>query len=316
MAKITSLSVTSALLGCGLSVAPAQAEPNRTWVSGKGTDSGACTLALPCRTLAFALTQTHAGGEIDVLDPADYGTVTITKAINILNDGVGTASILNAVSDGNGVTIIAGASDSVHLRGLTIEGLGRGNNGILFNTGGNLEIENCVIRGFTFAGINIAPSTSTPSSFSVSKTIASNNGRGIVFVPIGSAVVTGSLGKVTTNNNFNGILVDGSRTTGTSLNVTIVNSEASGNINYGVRANSASGHAATAVMLRNSVASNNGIGLVVNNNAILRVGHSVVRGSSVGVAVGTGGVLNGYSDNDIDGNTNNNTSVLVTIPTH
>ncbi|MGH6812149.1 MAG: hypothetical protein ACREDM_07315 [Methylocella sp.] len=58
------------LFAFGLSAAPAQAGPNRTFVSGKGTDSGACTRAAPCRSFAFALTQTNAGGEIDVLDPS------------------------------------------------------------------------------------------------------------------------------------------------------------------------------------------------------------------------------------------------------
>ncbi len=156
MAKITSLpTIAGALLALGLSAAPAEAQANRTWVSGKGTDSGTCTLAAPCRTFAFALTQTNASGEIDVLDPAGYGPVTIAKAISILNDGVGVAGI--QAGSGNGVTINAGASDSVHLRGLTIEGAGRGTNGILFNTGGNLAIENCVIRNFANIGINIVP---------------------------------------------------------------------------------------------------------------------------------------------------------------
>jgi hypothetical protein len=91
--KMISLSaVAGALLACGLSAAPAQAGPNRTWVSGMGTDSGACTRAAPCKTFASALTQTAAGGEIDVLDPASYGMVTITKAISIVNDGVGAAA--------------------------------------------------------------------------------------------------------------------------------------------------------------------------------------------------------------------------------
>jgi hypothetical protein len=134
----------------------------------------------PCRTFAFAVTQTAAGGEIDVLDPAGYGMVTITKAISIVNDGAGAATI--GTSSGNGITINAGASDSVHLRGLTIEGLGTGVNGIKFNTDGNLAIENCVIRHFSEAGILIG---SISSSFSVSNTIASNNisGTGIAVEP-------------------------------------------------------------------------------------------------------------------------------------
>jgi hypothetical protein len=64
----------------------------------------------------------------------------------------------------------------------------------------------------------------------VSNTIASNNGSfGILVEPSGSAVVKGVLGKVTANNNAFGIFVNGQFTTGGSLNVTIVDSEASNN---------------------------------------------------------------------------------------
>src|ERR1700674_495628 len=83
--KITALpAIAGALLACGLSAAPAEAQSSRTFVSGTGTDSGACTRVAPCKTFAFALTQTAAGAEIDVLDVAGYGHVTITKAISIL----------------------------------------------------------------------------------------------------------------------------------------------------------------------------------------------------------------------------------------
>ncbi|MGQ0444941.1 MAG: right-handed parallel beta-helix repeat-containing protein, partial [Beijerinckiaceae bacterium] len=94
MTRITSpRAIAAALLACGLAAVPAQAGPNRTFVSGTGTDSGTCNRTNPCRTFAFAFTVTNAGGEIDVLDPAAYGPVTITKAISIVNDGAGTAGI-------------------------------------------------------------------------------------------------------------------------------------------------------------------------------------------------------------------------------
>jgi hypothetical protein len=314
MTKLTSLpAIAWALVAFGLSAAPAHALANRTWVSGHGADSGPCGLAAPCRTFAFALTQTASGGEIDVLDPAGYGTVNITQAISIVNDGVGVAGI--QASSGNAITINAGPSDSVHLRGLTILGLGSPFDGILFNSGGNLAIENCVVRGFPNAGIAILPSTS--SSFSVSNTIASNNGAGI-FVEIDSlATVTGVLSKVTANNNNGeGIELVTGGSTGPSLNVTIVDSEASNNGGfggYGVFADTGFGTTAVAVMLRNFVASNNKIGLDVGGNAILRVAHSVVTGNGTGVI---GGTIQSYGDNDIDGNTNDNLGVLTVIPTH
>jgi hypothetical protein len=94
MTKLTSLqAITGALVAFGLSAAPAHALATRTWVSGHGADSGACGLAAPCRTFAFALSQTATGGEIDVLDPAGYGAMIITKAVSIVNDGVGTAGV-------------------------------------------------------------------------------------------------------------------------------------------------------------------------------------------------------------------------------
>jgi hypothetical protein len=313
MIKITTLrTIAGALLVCGLSAVPAQAGPNRTSVSGTGTDSGPCTRAAPCRTFAFALTQTAAGGEIDVLDPAGYGPVTINKSISIVNDGAGVAGMQSAGFT-NGVTINAGAGNDVHLRGLTIQGLGSGKNGIEFATGGNLTIENCVIRNFTENGIAIVPTTS--SNFSVSNTIASNNGNGagIIVQAVGAAVISGVLSNVTANNNGSGgIEVDGRLTTGASLNVTIVDSEASNNrVNTGVFALSA------IVMLRNVVASNNSIGLATGgSNSILRVGHSVVTGNGTGVFPGAAGTIVSYGDNDIDGNTNNNTGALTTIPKH
>ncbi|MGH6812150.1 MAG: hypothetical protein ACREDM_07320 [Methylocella sp.] len=239
--------------------------------------------------------------------------MTIAKSISIVNDGVGTAGI--TASSGNGVTINAGASDSVHLRGLTIEGLHAPvSNGIKFKTGGNLAIENCVIRDFQ-NGIDISPTTS--SSFSVSNTIASNNGADGIFVgPRGSAVVAGVLSEVTATNNGDGIFVSGAGTTGASLNVTIVDSVVSNNPDFGVLSNSITGgHAVTAVLVRTSVASNNGTGLFASN-ATLRVAHSVVTGNNIGVSTPVGGLCCSYGDNDIDGNTNNNTGILITNPTH
>jgi hypothetical protein len=68
MKIIAAFAVGLALAGV-LSVAPAQAQNTRSFVSGHGLDTNACTLAAPCRTLAAAFAATNAGGEIDVLDP-------------------------------------------------------------------------------------------------------------------------------------------------------------------------------------------------------------------------------------------------------
>jgi hypothetical protein len=222
--------------------------------------------------------------------------VTITKATSIVNDGVGVAAI--GASSGSAITINAGASDSVHLRGLTIEGLGTGQNGIQFNSGGNLEIENCVVRNFRNVGINIAPSTF--SIFSVSNTIASNNFGGGILVS-GTGGATGVLSKVTTNNNFLGGIVIG---TSNGATVTVVDSESSNNNtrSRAVGAGIAARGPGVLVMVRNCVASYNNAGLFVGSNAILRVAHSVFTGNDVGVNDVGGGIIQSYGDNDINGN--------------
>src|ERR1700760_744389 len=72
----------TALIGA-LSGSFAQAQALRTFVSGTGSDSNPCTLALPCRTFQYAHDNTAAGGEIDVLTPGGYGPLTISKAISV-----------------------------------------------------------------------------------------------------------------------------------------------------------------------------------------------------------------------------------------
>jgi len=86
-----------------LSSAPAKAQATRTWVSGTGRDSNPCSRTQPYLPFATALAATLAGGEINVLDPGGYGSVTINKSISIYNDGAGEAGIV--VSGTNAIVI-------------------------------------------------------------------------------------------------------------------------------------------------------------------------------------------------------------------
>src|SRR5437016_1591812 len=131
------------------------AQASRTWVSGVGDDANPCSRTAPCKTFAGAISKTAAGGEIDALDPAGYGAVTITKAITIDGGGGQVASVL--VSGTNGIVVQANAqTDVVILRNLRINGIGSGLNGIRFLSGKDLNVENCYIFGFTQNGIDVA----------------------------------------------------------------------------------------------------------------------------------------------------------------
>src|SRR5262245_62890527 len=59
----------------------------RTYVSGLGNDNNPCTASSPCSTFQAALALTLAGGTIYVLDSANYGPVTINKALTITSEG-------------------------------------------------------------------------------------------------------------------------------------------------------------------------------------------------------------------------------------
>ena len=109
--------------------ADASALSIRTFVSGAGSDAGACTLAAPCRTFQYAHDQTMPNGEIAILNTAGYGKLTITKAISIVNPGGPEGAIAVQAGD-TAITVNAGVSDKVSLRGLTLDGQGVGVTGI------------------------------------------------------------------------------------------------------------------------------------------------------------------------------------------
>src|SRR5258706_4304709 len=58
----------------------------RTYLSVNGSDANACTLPSPCRLLPAALAAVNDGGEIWMLDSANFNTTTvsITKSVTIL----------------------------------------------------------------------------------------------------------------------------------------------------------------------------------------------------------------------------------------
>src|SRR5882724_6413435 len=141
----------------------------RTYVSAQGSDANPCLAYTHCRTFQAALALTNPGGEIFVLNSANYGAVTINKAVTITSEGA-VAGVL--ATTGAGITINAGASDVVNLRGLDIDGGKTGATGIQFSSGSALNVQRSVIRGFTGSGINFAPSSS--SSRFVSDTMESN----------------------------------------------------------------------------------------------------------------------------------------------
>src|SRR5712672_1042919 len=150
--RMRKINVVTLLAIVALGTTMLQAQASRTWVSGVGDDANPCSRTAPCKTFAGAISKTAAGGEIDALDPAGYGAVTITKGMTIDGGGGQVASVL--VSGTQGIIVAAGPNDVVILRNLRINGVGTGLNGIRYISGRMLSVENTTIFGFTQAGIS------------------------------------------------------------------------------------------------------------------------------------------------------------------
>ena len=165
----TTLSVLGAALAVALSTLAAQAQ-TRTWVSGVGNDADPCSRTAPCKTFGGAISKTSTGGEINCLDSAGFGAVTITKSITIRCNGV-IGGVLAAGT--TGVTINNAAAEVI-LDGLHINGAGTGITGVRVFAASKVWIMNTKIQGFNSNGINVE---ATSSHTFVNDTFIINNGN-------------------------------------------------------------------------------------------------------------------------------------------
>src|SRR5262249_30554066 len=169
-----------------LTAAMMYGQASRTWVSGVGDDVNPCSRTAPCKTWAGAISKTAPGGEIDALDPAGFGALTITKAITLDGGGGQVASTL--VSGTNGIVVQAGANDVVIIRNRRINGISSGFNGIRFLSGKALIVEKCDIFGFTQNGIDVA--TAGGSVFVTQTNSSNNTGSGIAITSTAATKVS------------------------------------------------------------------------------------------------------------------------------
>jgi len=252
--------------------APAFAQATRTWVSGVGDDANPCSRTAPCKTFAGAISKTAAGGEIDALDPAGYGAVTITKAITLDGGGGQVASVL--VSGQNGIVINAGAGDQVVVRNLSFNGIGSGLNGIRFLQGAQLTVDNVSMTGFTQNGIEMAISPTAPATTGLVIRNSTFN-RGATGVKLTSGPVSASLDNVAIRGAATGVdVVSGS--------VDIRNSVLARNSGYGVLAEGGT------IDVSDSLFTGNGTAVQSQTGATIRIANSELYNNLAGFGCGAG----------------------------
>jgi hypothetical protein len=295
-------------LAATLPAVPAQAQ-TRVFVSAAGSDSNNCiNTNSPCRHFQQAYNKMPNGGEIDVLDPANYGALTVSHTLSIVGRGWAT---LSPVAGQPAISIGAGASDKISISGLTLDGANLiGTTGIQFASGANLTISDSVIQNFTGNGINFQPEGS--SGISVSRTfVGKNSFAGILVDPQGSASATADFEQVQTQYNAAsyGIVIDANATTG-SINATATDSISSNN--GGGFIAQGPNQQATLLLVR-CTASNNHTGVQAGNNSpssqgIVYLSQVAILGNVIGWLGIDGGTVFTYGDNTIEANTSGNTS--------
>jgi hypothetical protein len=288
-------------LACATSAAYGQA--TRTWVSGVGDDANPCSRTAPCKTFPGAISKTAACGEINVIDPGGFGTVTITKPITI--DGLGPmASILAAGTNGININIPAGdiagcpsgAPHVVTLRNLSVNGAGTGLVGINVIAVDELHVENLNVFGFragSALGLYFHPGTAA-SVYVQNSTFTNNMNQGVSIAPTGGAMATASLKNVKLSQNGGGLLAtDGSY-------VEVTDSVAAGNGGYGFQ--SASSGGSVKIHLERTMASDNGVAGLRTDGALalIRFAYSNIVGNNFGIS-GTGTTVS-FGNNVISGN--------------
>jgi hypothetical protein len=220
----------------------------RAYLSLEGNDANPCTLQQPCRLLPAALAVVNGGGEIWMLDSANFNTgpVNIGKSVTILAVPGALGSIVASGGDG---LVINGAGIKVALRNLVLLNFSGGANGINFVQGAEATVEECEIYGMPGHGIFAHASG---AKLAVKNTVVRDNAQ--VGIEI-SGTVTATLAHIhVLANGTAGIgVLSGPRVTVSDS--TIANHNASGT-SIGVSVSSAGG-TQTQVVVERSVLSGN-----------------------------------------------------------
>jgi hypothetical protein len=244
----------------------------RVFVSSAGADAGACPITAPCRTFAYAITQVSDGGEIIALETAGYGQVVIDRSVSIVA-APGVTAFVNGTAGEAAIDVAPGPAGIVTLRGLALStstGIHYGVRGLDVLT---LNIENCVIDGFSFRGVEFQKGGYTKPRVNLVNTLIRNGSMGLLigsntFDPLGLTYATIS------DCTFEGQIDYGVYATQNSR-ITITNTVFTAN-HYGVLVGGQSDSMPAEVTIERSTFSRNGTAVA----AFAAPGAQVVQGTA------------------------------------
>jgi hypothetical protein len=281
MKRPTLLLSTLALASALLLPAAAQAQAFRAYLASYGTDAATCPLAAPCRLLPAALAAVASGGEIWMLDSANYNSapVNVTKSVTILAVPGALGSVV--ATAGNAIDI-GTAGVKVALRNLVVVPLpgAGGVNGVSVTAAATLTVERCLIANLPGHGIvanaaAVVRITDTAvrdngdvgvwllkgARGTVTRSTLSGNGSTGLFVigDIPGTLTTADVADTTLDGNGNGLLA-WSEDASAVVKVSVRDSRLTRNSGFGAQAKSNLG-AAVLLSAANNVVSHNGTGI-------------------------------------------------------
>jgi hypothetical protein len=287
-----------AILVVSLTAAPNAQAAARVFVSVTGTDAGDCSNAsAPCRTLNFAIGAVDAGGEVIVMTTGSYAGATITKSVK-LNAPAGIVAF-----SASPVVINAGANDVVVVRGLTLKSVTPGAaDGIAFNSGAALFVENCVLDSWN-NGIAVSQSPANDVAVHVSDTVVRNGVSDGVFLSNGNA--TGTIRAAIERSRFENNGNDGvDAFIGTQ--VTIRDSVATNNFRGFGAGTGVDNPSGVNMNIESCVVAGNVVGIFTSPNlipVIARVSNSTITNNTLfGIEAQGGSSIVSRGNNTVEGN--------------
>lgn len=269
----------------------ANAQATRTWVSGVGDDVNPCSRTAPCKTFAGAISKTATNGEINCLDPAGYGAVTITKSITIdCEDTQGSilASLVNGV-------IINSSTAAVRLRGISINGAGNGINCVRVLAAASVVLDEVVCSGFATHGISVENSSGAIKVAVWNSSFRNNAGNGINSFATGTGSVS-----IQVSGSLFALNARGVNLGGINAKASIQDSIVTNNSTEGLRADGAT----NSLTASNNQISHNTTGVFSATSAVTRIGANTITFNGTGLN-GAGATLCSFGSNFVDGNTAN-----------
>ena len=286
---LRNLAAAAVFLSCVMAAPSASAQASRVFVSTAGNNAGDCsTITTPCLTLAGALLQVAADGEVIFLTGGEYDTapITITQGVKV-NAPTGVVAFIRQP-----ITVNAPGARVV-LRGLTLKGDGSGN-GVTVTAADAFYLENTTLDRWLY-GLHLSNAAS--ARVFVTGSVFRLNGYGVS----DGGAVTGTVIAIDSSrfdsNNARGI-------DGFSSTYSVRESTFFGHINEGAWIGPGPSNFQGCEFVRNGVG-------VRGFGSTIRIDRNLIHGNGVGVQVN--GVVETLGTNVIRGNTTNVSGALTAV---